>query len=419
MHKTAPPNLRRFWLILWTLAVGLSLASLFATLRDRPFAPDALQHFSPGVLLLGRRFTRETQTAGTAQMLASLAAMLWLCFSESGARLLRRLEEWGGDRHGLSVLAVASGVTVLIAAVELPFAFYLGYVHELAYGLTRQTPGGWLADYALSTGMHLTFALVLWLPVYWLIRRLPRHFWAPASLFSAGYAGLLILLAPVLLLPLFNQVVPVRDPQVLAMIERLADRAGVKVETVREMVVSGRTSRVNAMVTGLGATKQIILYDTLLQQFPRDEVEVVMAHELAHAANRDVVTSWAVSGLLDVGLLFSAAWVLTAMVGIAPLHLPAAHSPRGLAVLLLLSVLFSNVTAPVQNYVSRQMEIRADRFAIAVTGNPEAFISGFRKLAGGNPGDVDPPALVEFLDHSHPSIMNRIREAEAAGSGVR
>jgi STE24 endopeptidase len=407
---------RRFWLLLWTPAVLLSLVSLFATLAARPISKEALRFFSLETLLRGRQFTREVQTAFTGEFLASMAAMLWLCFSEPGARLLHRLEQIGGRRSWLNLAAVAAGVTVLIAGVELPFSFYAGFLHEHAYGLTHQTAAGWLADYLTNTGLHLLLSLALWLPVYWLIRRLPCHWWAPAALFSAGYTGLMILLGPVLLLPMSSHLAPVRDPQLLAMIQRLADRAGVQVEKVQELAVSEKTTRVNAMVTGLGATKQIILYDTLLQQFPPQEVEVVMAHELAHAAHQDVVINWALSGVGDVALLSLAAWMLTAMVETGPLRLPVVHAPRGLALILLLSTLFSNVTAPMQNYISRQMEVRADRFALTVTNNPAAFISGFRKLARGNPGDVDPPPLVEFLDHSHPSIMNRIQAAEAHGT---
>jgi STE24 endopeptidase len=142
-------------------------------------------------------------------------------------------------------------------------------------------------------------------------------------------------------------------------------------------------------------------------------VEVVMAHELAHAAHQDVLTGWLASGVGEVLVLCVVAWALRGMVGAGPLRLAAPHSPRGLAMLLLLMTLIGEVTGPVHSIISRRAETRADRFALAVTGKPWAFVSGFKKLADGNPGDVDPSPVVEFLSYSHPSITNRLRAAAA------
>lgn len=405
-------TVRRFLLLLWGGAVGLTLLLLFVTLHERPVDHEALRHFSADLLLRGRQFTQEASVAAAVRSLATFALLAFLCFHPRGARFIRGLERRAGGRPWLGVLLVAVGISVAVGLVGLPFSFYLGYYHEKAYGLTRQTPGGWLIDHLIAQGLQLGLTLLFWLPIYALIRRWPRRWWVPAALFNLLVTGVLVLLAPILWIPLQGKVVPVRDPQVQVMIERLAQKAGVRVERVQEMLVSERTSRANAMVTGLGMTKQVIVYDTLLQQFDPAEVEVVLAHELAHAAYRDVVTGWLFSGAIEAFTIFVAAWVLQAMVGVGPLFLPSPGAARGLAVLILLTSLMGTLTSPVQQYLSRQMEVRADRFALTVTGNPGAFISGFKRLAQGNPGDVDPAPLVEFLSHSHPSIMNRIRAAE-------
>jgi STE24 endopeptidase len=409
--EQAAPALRRFWFILWGLAVALPVALLVATLPHRPFDQQTLAHFPLQVLERGRQFSREARMAGTVQNLLSLSAMLWLCFHQAGARLLGWLERLGCGRLWLGLAAVATGMTLFLAAIELPLAFYLGYAHEKAYGLTQQTAAGWLADHLLNEAVNLGLMLLFWVPLYWLIRRWPRTWWAPATIFNIALSGLLVFLSPLVLLPMQGKVAPVKDPQVLAMIEHLAGRAGVEVEAVNEIQVSSRTSRVNAMVTGLGLTKQVVFYDTLLQQFRPAEVEVVMAHELAHAVNRDVATGWLLSGAAEAFMLGAAAWVLRGMVGKGSLQLPTPHAARGLAMFVLLTALMGQVTAPIHNAVSRRMEVRADRFALEMTRNPTAFIGTFKKLAAGNPSDVDPPALVEWLSHSHPSIMNRIRTA--------
>ncbi|HWI51352.1 MAG TPA: M48 family metalloprotease [Symbiobacteriaceae bacterium] len=412
MEREASPALRRCWLLLWLLAVAGICLLLFAVLRDRPYDDLALQHFSREVLARGRQFSREARIAGTARDLAALGAMLWLCFHRTGARLTVRLERLGRGRLWLGLIAVAAGMTLLLALVRLPFSFYLGYWHERAYDLTRQRPAQWLAEYLQGVGLQMAVTLLLWLPLYWLIRHWPRGWWAPAALLNVTLTGLLVVASPLLFLPMQGKVVQVTDPRLVGMVERIANQAGLEVAEVRELKVSDRTSRVNAMVTGLGKTRQVVFFDTLLAGFKPDEVEVVVAHEMAHAIHQDVATGWLLDGLLETGTLLAAAWMLRTMVGVGPLRMANPHAARGLALLMLFTTLVGEVTGPLHNAVSRQMEVRADRFALETTRNPDAFIRTFKKLAAGNVADVDPPALVELLSATHPSIINRIRAAE-------
>ncbi len=403
-------------MVLWGLTIALLAIPLFATLADRPFSQEALRHFSLDWLNLGRRFTREAMVAATLESVVSLGVMAWLCFSEGGARLLRRLEALGKGRLWLELAAVAAGIALISALVDLPFDYYLGFVHERAYGLSKEGLGAWLKDYVLGQGLDLVLSLLIWMPLYWLIRRFPRGWWLPGAAVQFAAYGLLIAAMPVVVMPLFDEIVPVRDPQVQAMVQRLADKAGVEVEAVHEVLVSKKSSRVNAMVTGLGPTKDIFVYDTLLRQFTPEEVEVVLAHELAHAAYGDVLTSWLLGGAGAAVTLFLAAWMLNRMIGVGPLNIGSPHAARGLALLMLMLSLLGAVTGPFDNVISRRMEVRADAFALRATGNPTAFVSGFKKLAGENPSDVEPPAVVEFLNHSHPSIVRRIQMAVRYGA---
>lgn len=412
LNDAAPRTLRWFWLVLYALAVGLVLLLLFATLQERPFSPVALRHFSVETLTSGRQFSREVQVMVTLNYLASVAVMLWLCFRPSGVRLLQRLEALGRGRFWPAALAVLVGLILFSALVDLPFAYYLELWHERAYGVSHQTVPDWLMQQGKSLLVGLATSCLFYLPILWMIRRWPGRWWIPASLLNFAFSGLMALLYPLVLLPLFNELRPVEDPALHSMIQRLADRAGVEVEALREIRVSHETSRVNAMVTGLGPTKQVIFYDTLLQQFTPEEVEVVMAHELAHAAHHDVAVNWLLGGLGETAVFWAAAWVLRRSVDVAPLSPPAPHAPRGIALLFLLLLLAGQITAPFSNAISRRAEVRADQFALTVTGNPDAFIATFKKLGQGNPGEVDPHPVVELLSHSHPSIVSRIRTAE-------
>ncbi len=408
LRADAPP-VRLIWSALLTAGLSLIFLLLFATLEQRPLEVEALRYFPAEMLQRGRQFSREARIAASLQALASTGLMLFLCFHAHGARWLTWLEERGRGKTWRGLLWVATGISLISAVVEFPFSLYLGYFHEKAYGLTQQPVVSWLLEHLVDLGINLLISVALWLPLYGLIRWSPRRWWLPATLFAAALSALLVILYPVLILPLSHPVKRVEDPKVVGMVQRLADRAGVAVETVREMQVSDKSSRINAMVTGLGPTKQVIIYNTLRQQMAPAEVEVVLAHELAHAAYGDVLRSW-ILNVVSGGLsLLAAAWLLRAMQGIGPLHLPKPHAARGLAMLILFFSLFDTVTAPVHNYVSRQMEVRADAFALRVTQNPRAMMSSFQKLAGSNPSDVSPPPLVEFLSHSHPSILRRIQ----------
>lgn len=414
MERAPTRRLLVFWTLLLTLSLGLVFLLLFATLEPRPLDAEALRYFPAEMLERGRRFSQEAQVAGSLRYVANVGLLLALCFHPRGVRWLTGLEGLGRGRFWLALTAVGAGVSLLTALVELPFAFYLGYVHEHAYGLSRLTAAQWLGDHAIDVLLDTAVSLLLWLPLYALIRRFPRGWWLPASLLSAAFGALLALIHPLVFLPLSGELADVTDPQVLGMVERLADRAGVEVEQVRELRVSEKSSRLNALVTGLGPTKQVVLYNTLLDRMTPAEVEVVLAHELAHAAYGDILRGWALQAAIGTLGFALAAWLLQEMRHVVPLSLPAPHAARGLALLILFLSLFDTVTGPIHQAASRQMEVRADAFALAVTQNPRAMVSSFQKLAHANPRDVSPPDLVVWLSHSHPPILDRIRRALAA-----
>ena len=296
--------------------MGLILLLLFATLEPRPLDGEALNYFPAALLEQGRRFAREARLAATLKALASLGALAVLCFHPAGARLLARLEAAAGAggrgrsrgwRWGWAMAAV----------VELPFAYYLGHAHERAYGLTRQSAWAWLGDHLLGAAVGLVFSALLWLALYALIRRSPRRWWAGASLVMAGYSLLLAALYPVLLLPLFHQVRPVDDPQVLAMIHSLAERAGVRVEKVAELRVGdGVQPDQRHGRRAWGPPSRCCSTTPCSAELSPAEVEAVLAHELSHAVHADLFRGWALQAALNAAAMWLAAWMLRAMRGV-------------------------------------------------------------------------------------------------------
>ena len=208
--------------------------------------------------------------------------------------------------------------------------------------------------------------------------------------------------------PLFNKFTPLARGELRADVLALARKAGVEVGQVYEMDASRRTTAANAYVTGLGRTKRVVLYDTLVEDFPPGETELVVAHELGHVHHHDVR-----NGLIWVALVapFGVWAVAVLSEGLAPRG--GALGPRAVpAVALALAIVVPAITM-VSNQLSRDVEARADAFSLELTGDPDDFIAFERRIAIQNVSDPDPPALARFLLGTHPSTIERIGMAEA------
>jgi STE24 endopeptidase len=251
-------------------------------------------------------------------------------------------------------------------------------------------------------GSAVVFSLLAWSPEYWWI--------AAAAVFSAMLV-LLAQLAPVLLLPLFYDIEPLDRPALAARLLALAERAGAPVLGVFEWRLSGRTRKANAALTGIGRTRRILLSDTLLAEHADDEIEVILAHELAHHVHRDIWAGIAFETGLIVAGLFIADRVVEASAG--PLGLAGKTDLAALPLIILTMGGVSLLLMPLANGFSRAHERRADRYALDLTSNAGAFVSAMRRLAAQNLAEERPSRLVELLFHSHPSTSARIAAAQA------
>ena len=320
------------------------------------------------------------------------------------------------DLTGNAWAQVAIYTVVLVtgyALLMLPFEYVTDFRREHRYGLSNQTLRGWLADAAKSFLVQLVLAVVVLEGAYLLLRQAGDWWW----LWAGG--GLLLLsitlttIGPVLLLPLFYKLERIDDPALTARLTAVAERAGARVLGVYCMAMSAKTRRANAMVAGLGRTQRIILGDTLLDGFTPDEIEVVVAHEVAHYRHRDLWKGIAVNAVVTLVGLFVASRVLGALAGMGPLEGPA--DLAALPVLVLSLAVFGLITLPLGNAYSRWRETLADRAALRTTGLVEPFIGAMRRLAALNLANPSPHPLVELISYSHPSIARRIAMAEREG----
>ena len=294
---------------------------------------------------------------------------------------------------------------------SLPLAFYSGFVLERRYGLSQESLGRWLADQLKSFAIGFVLSSIAAVIVYGFIRTFPDAWWLPAGFVFALLVVGLTNVAPVLLLPLFYRVKPLERAALHARLLGLADRAGAKVLGAYEWGLSEKTRKANAALAGLGATRRILVSDTMLAEYSDDEIEVVLAHELAHHVHGDIWKGIA----LECGLILAGCYLAARLLAaFAPTFgLEGVGDIAGLPLLVLSASAVSLVMVPFAHAMSRAFERSADTFALRLTRNPTAFISAMRRLAAQNLAEEHPSRLVQILFYSHPPVRERIAAARA------
>jgi Zn-dependent protease with chaperone function len=310
-----------------------------------------------------------------------------------------------------TVVFYVAGLTLISEIGSLPLAFYSSLVVERRYGLSNESFGAWLKDQAKSLAIGLVLGAGAASVIYFFIRLSPTGWWLPAGAAFALVIIGLTNLAPILLLPLFYTLKPLGRESLRVRLVAMAERAGARVLGVYEWGLAEKTKKANAALTGIGSTRRILVSDTMLAEYSEEEIEVVMAHELAHHVHGDIWKGIVFEGLLILAGFFVAARVLS--LGVGPLGLKGADDVAGLPLLLLAAGAVSLVMMPAAHAISRSHERRADRFALQLTKNPGAFVSAMRRLGAQNLAEEDPSRLVQWLFHSHPPMRERIAAAQS------
>lgn len=316
-----------------------------------------------------------------------------------------------GLEEPFTVVLMTVATLLLLQAVEGPFAFYQGFILEHRYGLSTQSLAHWLADQVKGVVLGVALGVVGASIVFATIRHWPEAWWIlSATAFALAMVGL-VRVAPVLLLPLFYKFKPLDRPDLAARLLALAAKARTDVVGVFEWVVSSHTKKANAALAGMGRTRRILLSDTLLADYSEDEIEVILAHELAHHVHRDLWRGM----LLQTVLLFGGFAVANVILreAVVPLGLRGLADPAALPLLMLAGGISSFVMLPVVNGLSRLQERAADRYALTTTGNTDAFVTAMKRLAQQNLAEEYPSPLVRWLFYSHPPIRERIEFARS------
>lgn len=367
------------------------------------------------------RYHRARLQAGAGAFLASAAVLLAcgpLGLGSLLARLAVRILGDGPTASWAATAAFAGLVLIAAHAASYPFDRHRAWTLEGRYGLARLSAGRWLRAHLRSLAARITLGVAAALVVVATWRWTGSAWWIVTA--AVCYlAHLAWTVAAPLLLRAFGGLRPLRRPSLAARLEALVRRLGAEL-TVREWRGGDETLQAHAALAGLGRTRQILLSDTLVDTLRDEEIEVVVAHEIGHHVHGDVwrAAAWRVIALpLTLG---AAAWLLAqlgAPVGAWPFAPPVeagwAARPEALPWLPVLAAALlaaHRVVEPIGLALSRGRELRADAYAIRLTGGADAFVTSMRRLSQTNLVDDRPPRLAQLLS-SHPPVRERVLAA--------
>lgn len=354
---------------------------------------------------LAKQYARLMRRLSFVELVVVGALLLVLVFGGVSARLSHFLafpQPWAAALYFV-VLVVGLGI------IMMPLNYYQGFILPRRYGLSNQQFGSWLADRAKASALGILLGLGVVIIVYWLLDRLPGAWWLWAGVLLSLLSLLLTRLTPTLLLPLFFELKPLEDVELKQRLTNLAKQARTQICGVFTMDLSSKSTTANAMLAGLGNTRRIIISDTLLQQYAPGEIEVVLAHELGHHLHRDIPKLIAVQAVIFLLAFYLSDVVLKA--SLTPLAFQGIADVAAFPLLVLSLAIFGLAMTPLVNTYSRYLEASADKTAVELTANPQAFVTAMAKLTEQNLAVAQPSRWVEVLFYDHPSYTKRVNLA--------
>jgi Zn-dependent protease with chaperone function len=380
---------------------------------EQPASVEEGSYFSHQELTKARDYASGQRLILVGSLVAEGAILILLATGRPA--VTRRALERLGARPVLGGAAAAAGLSLVVAVVTVPFGI-AAHERSVDVGLSTQSLGGWVSDWTKGTVIGAVLAGLVGTAALGLMRRFGRRWWIPGSVGVVIAAAILTWLAPVVLAPIFNKFEPLPPGQARSDVLELAQKAGVDVGQVYRVDASRRTTAINAYVNGIGSSKRVVLYDTLIDDLNQGERRSVVAHELGHVHGNDIQR-----GLLFVAIATPLALIFASgMAGaIARRRGAEPGTPSYLPAFALAIAATSFVVGIAGNQLSRAVEARADTFALQLTDDPRGMIELQQQLADRNLSDPDPPGAFSFLFGTHPPAIDRIGAAVAWERGER
>ncbi|MCJ7640269.1 MAG: M48 family metallopeptidase [Desulfobacterales bacterium] len=370
--------------------------------------PELLQDLIDGEKL--KKISAYTGESEHFSMMATLfdqTVSLAILLSGLLSWLVNLIQSWGFEviTGGLVFFAILSAVTHLL---RLPFGFYDTFVIEGRYGFNTVTPRMWLADLAKGLiivtvlgGLILGFLMVLLVcgGTTW---------WVWTWMVLGAFEWLLLWLFPVVIAPLFNKFDPIEDKTLERQIENLMDQVGLRVKGVFQMDASKRSRHTNAYFTGIGKSKRVVLFDTLLTSHTKDEILAVLAHEIGHWKRKHLLKQLVPLELLSLVGLYLVARLLDWPLLYETFGLETSIPYGGLYLIGALISPLAYFVHPAESWIARRFEREADDFSVKLLGNAEPLRGALKRLATDNLSNLTPHPLYAWFYYSHPPLIERI-----------
>jgi STE24 endopeptidase len=372
-----------------------------------PTPADPVRDFTAAQIARSEAFRAAVRPPSYTSYVLGLLIAAVLGFTPLGARLVTAVAAPFGGGWWARVIVGTVALTLVGRVLTLPWDAWSETVLR-RYKLSTRTWGGWAVDVAKSYGVGLVLTLAVVVLVVGLARWKPDWWWALGAALGAVLVVVVSFAYPIVVEPVFNKFTPMADGPLRTSLLQMAREDGVPVRDVLVADASRRTSSLNAYVSGLGATRRIVVYDTLLERAPASEVRLIVAHELGHAKARDVV--WGtLLGAVAVALLVCVlallgrwSWLLD-RAGVTSLG-----DGRAVALVMALIAVLTFLSGPVQNLLSRRIETRADVHALTLTREPAAMVQMQRRLSVTNLSDLSPAWWQFLMFATHPTGPQRI-----------
>jgi STE24 endopeptidase len=358
------------------------------------------------LLRMDAYLAEKTRFGMVTAILSSCALLVFLL-----AGVLDRYNTWIAS---LGLSFIPSGwiffllLFVAVEALSVPTGLYFTFKIENKYGFNRTTYGLWLADFLKSIVLSAVLLSTVVLAGLWLIETSPHFWWLWFWCFSLAFTLFVTYVSPYVIEPLFNKFTPVDDLTFRERIVQLARKAGINVSKVLTMDASKRSGHTNAYFTGIGRTKRIILFDTLLTSMGAEEILAVLAHEIGHWKRHHLLKGLAATQLLSLVILFLAYRLIHGSLLTELFKLGTDTVWAKIVIAGFLISLATFLLKPVMNGFTRMMEREADRFSCDLEGRGETMITVLVKLSKDNLSNLFPHPLYALFEYSHPPVLERI-----------
>lgn len=353
-------------------------------------------------------YTVDSAHFGIISSLANQAFFLAILLSGFLPWLVKSIQQWG---FGLIVggLVFFASLSVLTSLLRIPFSLYGTFVIEGRYGFNTKTFRVWIADLLKSLALSaLLGGLLLWLFLTLVVRG-GNAWWVWAWVLMGAFELLMMWLYPVIFAPLFNKFEPIANKELENHIQTLMEKAGLRAKGVFRMDASKRSKHTNAYFTGIGKTKRIVLFDTLLEAHTGDEILAVLAHELGHWKKKHVHKQLILAELLSLAGFYVLAKLLDWPLIYQTFGFP---EPIPYVGLFLIGALFSPLgyfAQPFASAISRKFEREADDYTFTLIQRADPMVSALKRLAADNLANLTPHPIYAWFYYSHPPLVERIK----------